>query len=35
MLAFPSTVKNMPQHVFDNRISCLNLACKSRDMAKI
>lgn len=35
MLAFLRMVKNMPLHVFDNRISYLNLACKSRNMAKI
>jgi hypothetical protein len=35
VLAFPSKVKNVPLHVFDNCISYPNFACKSRNMAKI
>jgi hypothetical protein len=34
-LAFPSTVKNVPLHVFDNCVSYPNLACKWRNMTKI
>ena len=33
MLAVLRMVKNMPLHVFDNRISYLNLACKSQNMS--